>query len=258
MLKTTQPSEPSGSRKHVLDLVSSGTAPRALTELLVDVELAIEPHHRMRPHGQSDTEEWDLRRFCRDCAPAGTALGGIEGWWVSDEYKGPTWDLLAECTIRGTPGFLLVEAKAHESELQRQGKPVPAAPSDQSKANLKRIEDSLARTEQWLRANVAPSCRTRVDSYYQLANRLSAAEALASCGLPVVLLYLGFTGDTYFRDDHLRDDPHWQRVMGAYLDGVAPLWWPGQTTPHASGGSVAMLIRSLPATQVSVRMPGKP
>jgi hypothetical protein len=56
----------------------------------------------------------------------------------------------------------------------------------------------------------------------------------------------------------LRDDLHWQRVMGAYLEGVAPLWWPGQTTAHASGGSVTMLIRSLPATHVSIRNPGKP
>jgi hypothetical protein len=36
------------------------------------------------------------------------------------------------------------------------------------------------------------------DSHYQLANRLASAYKVASAGIPVVLLYLGFTGDTYF------------------------------------------------------------
>lgn len=256
MAKTSEASGLRGSRKYVVDLVSSGRAPHTLTDLLADLEVAVGPQHKIRPQSATDTEEWDLRRFCRDCAPAGVALKGIEEWWASEAYKGPTWDLLAECTVRGTPGFLLIEAKAHESELQRAGKPESDTASAQSKANSQRIKDSLARTEQWLRANVSATCRTRADSHYQLANRLSAAEALASCGVPVVLLYLGFTGDTYFKDDYLRDDLHWQRVMGAYIDGVVPLWWPGHTTPHTEGGSVTMLVRSLPVREVSTRDQG--
>jgi hypothetical protein len=107
-------------------------------------------------------------------------------------------------------------------------------------------------TERWFRANIHPSCSISVDRHYQLANRLSAAERLASCGVPVVLLYLGFTGDTYFEADYLRDDAHWQRVMGVYVLGTVPLWWPGTTTPHERG-SVTMLIRSMPAREVSRR-----
>lgn len=103
----------------------------------------------------------------------------------------------------------------------------------------------------WIASAASP-----VDSHYQHANRLSAAETLASCGLPVILLYLGFTGDTYFRD-YLRDEGHWQRVMGASLDDVVPLSWPGTTTLHGpSGGSVTLLIPSVPAAEVSTRASG--
>ena len=42
---------------------------------------------------------------------------------------------------------------------------------------------------------------------------------MASVGVPVLLLYLGFIGDTYFRD-YLRDADHWQQLMRRYLQGV--------------------------------------
>ena len=241
-----------GSRKHVLDLVTSGLAAHTFNELLADVNCRVRPSHRIRPISYSDPGESDLRGFCTECGPAGVDLQAMNDWWVSAEYKGPTWDLLAECTIAERAGYLLVEAKAHESELQRGGKSQRAGASEQSQANHGRIAECLERTQTWFRSNVDPQCQIGIDSHYQLANRLSAAEALASCGVPVILLYLGFTGDTYFKSDFFKDDPHWQRVMGAYLDGVVPLGWPGQTTPRNDrGGSVTMLIRSLPVRSIS-------
>jgi len=79
---------------------------------------------------------------------------------------------------------------------------------------------------------VVPGQRRRrvnigVSSPYQLANRLSAAEVLASCRVPVLLLYLGFIGDTYFKSDYFRDDAHWQRTMHAYTARVLPEGWIG-------------------------------
>jgi hypothetical protein len=61
----------------------------------------------------------------------------------------------------------------------------------------------------------------------------------------VVLLYLGFTGDTYFRD-HFKDADHWQRVMGAYIHGVIPEGLPGVTVSTNRGGSFTMLVESIP------------
>jgi hypothetical protein len=50
---------------------------------------------------------------------------------------------------------------------------------------------------------------------------------VASVGVPVLLLYLGFIGDTYFRD-YLRDADHWQQLMRGYLQGVVPSDLPGE------------------------------
>jgi hypothetical protein len=211
----------------------------------------IDPTDRLRPVSHAEAGEWDLRRFCRECSPLGADLSRLDDWWVGEQYTGPTWDLLAECTITGEPGFLLVEAKAHESELQSSGKLQSEAASAQSNENHGRMTESLARTEMWFRAKVGTDSNISAASHYQLANRLSAAEALASCGVPVILMYLGFVGDTYFKSDYFRDDAHWQEAMRGYTAGVVPPGWIGTTTAHEDGGSVTMVVRSLPIQQVS-------
>ena len=243
--------EERGSRKHILDLVSSGKAPDTLTQLLADAGVVVHSGDRVRPASYEDRSEWDLRAFCRSCSSEATDLRALDSWWAGEAYKGPTWDLLAECTISGRRGYLLVEAKAHQSELHAGGKPAPIDASPQSQENSRRIAASIQRTQNWFRENVEGSSRISIDSHYQLANRLSAAEALASCGVPVVLLYLGFTGDTYFRD-YIKDDAHWQRLMATYVEDVVPAAWVGTTTPHLpSGGSVKLLVRSSPVTEIS-------
>lgn len=244
-----------GSRRHILDLVSTGTASETLTGLIAGVGGRVDPSHRIRPVSHVEPGEWDLRRFCRECAPQGADLARLDEWWVSEQYTGPTWDLLAECTLNGRPGILMVEAKAHESELQLHGKLQSADASEQSNANHARISESLARTQAWFRRAVDTESNISAASHYQLANRLSGVEALASCGVPAILMYLGFRGDTYFKSDYFRDDDHWQQVMLGYIAGVVPAGWIGQTTAHERGGSVTMLIRSLPILQVSTRAP---
>jgi len=143
-----------GSRRHILDLVSSEAAPETLTRLIAGVGGRVDRSHRMRPVSHADSGEWDLRRFCRECPAAGADLADLDNWWVSEQYTGPTWDLLSECTINGEAGFLLVEAKAHESELQLQGKWQSSTASEQSNENHRRISESLAASEAWFRANV--------------------------------------------------------------------------------------------------------
>ena len=95
------------------------------------------------------------------------------------------------------------------------------------------------------------------EDHYQLANRLSYSVYLASQGYRVVLLYLGFLGDTYF-DDQLTDPNQWQRAMGGYLQGVVPQQFPDRLHQVQGGGTLIMLIRSLPVFEVSVRLGGPP
>jgi len=86
----------------------------------------------------------------------------------------------------------------------------------------------------------APDVRLDRDSHYQLANRLAFTWKLATLGIPVVLLYLGFTGDEGIADagEPIRDDAHWRTLFAGHardvgvssaleqrLDfGAAPAW----------------------------------
>ncbi len=141
-------------------------------------------------------------------------------------------------------GLLLVEAKAHESGLDWKGKRALSAETDspQAWANDGRIRAAIAEAQDWFSQVAGPTALT-ADSHYQLANRLASAYKVASVGVPVRLLYLGFIGDTYF-DDYLRDADHWQQLMRGYLQGVVPSDLPGRALPHTSGGSLLSLERS--------------
>ncbi len=48
-----------------------------------------------------------------------------------------------------------------------------------------------------------------------------------------------------------RDNDHWQRGMGAYMQGILTQSFPETWLEFESGGSMIMLIRSLPIVEVS-------
>jgi hypothetical protein len=174
----------------------------------------------------------------------------VQRWWLpkqpnGKDAKGATWDLLSTCRVNGQRGLLLVEAKAHESELSFAGKTLKPSASEQSKLNHVHITGALQEANRALRLLLGDEVNLTIKSHYQLANRLAWTWKLADCGVPVVLLYLGFTGDTYF-NDHFRDGDHWQRAMRAYMSGVVPLSLPGRTVNTAGHGSFVMLVHSLP------------
>ena len=95
----------------------SADAFETLTGLVADVGSRVDPSHRIRPVSHLDPGEWDLRRFFWKRSSRAN-LARLDDWWVSEQYTGPTWDLLAECAMNGNPGILIVEAKAHHQVLQ--------------------------------------------------------------------------------------------------------------------------------------------
>ena len=49
----------------------------------------------------------------------------LADWWLAIQLghmTTPNWDIAATCAVRGEPGLLLVEAKAHGNELDLEGK----------------------------------------------------------------------------------------------------------------------------------------
>jgi hypothetical protein len=148
---------------------------------------------------------------------------------------------------------LLVGAKAHESELKRDGKALKTGASEQSRRNHEHITGALDEANRALGAAVHGDVNISVTTHYQLANRLAWTWKLAECGLPVVLLYLGFTGDTYFEKDYFRDAAHWQRAMGAYMEGVVPIDLPGKAIAVGKDGSFSILVKEVPVKTPSRR-----
>lgn len=80
-----------------------------------------------QPQGKRDTHEVQL-----DKVPKGQRefvaydhRRQLKEWWLAvkkETAKTPTWDIVSSCMFSGRKGLLLVEAKAHASELQAGGR----------------------------------------------------------------------------------------------------------------------------------------
>jgi hypothetical protein len=115
----------------------------------------------------------------------------------------------------GRPALVLVEAKAHISELSTAGKSASKRESpDQQKRsdeNHEQIGTAIAQAMATL-CKLVPGISLTRDKSYQFANRIAFAWKLASLGVPVGLIYLGFIGDLGIShgDDCFRTSKHWR------------------------------------------------
>ncbi|MCJ2165598.1 MULTISPECIES: hypothetical protein [unclassified Pseudodesulfovibrio] len=247
---------PRGSLKHVLDLLDSGRFAVVMSNILGEHGVHVVEGDTQRPQGYADSEEWTVRRFCAEHCKDRFDFARFDAWWVPDRYRNPQWDILSTCTIDGTPGLLLVEAKANDQELDWNGKPLSPKASDQSKENHHIIGQCIEEANSALN-QILPGFSISRDTHYQLSNRIATAWKLADCGLPVALLYLGFTGDAGMRTptrQPLIDRDHWLRLMGAYLHGVMPQHFPCTTIHFGGNGNMRMLIESLSVIETSPRL----
>jgi len=240
-----------GSRKHLLDLLEGpGYSPK-INLLLEGTDAVISPADPKQPKGFHDPAEDELPAFCRKY------LGGlidvscldVGQWWTLHNGTTPNWDLLSTITVGDRRGLLLIEAKAHEGEMKKDGKKLSANASAASRANHQSIGTSIEYASVELCRSM-PGFRLSRDKHYQLCNRIAWAWKVASLGLPVVLIYLGFTGDTYFATDYFRDEAHWQSLMASHLGPVAPPdFVSGRVT--VGHGSLQFLVRSLPVLDLA-------
>jgi hypothetical protein len=238
------PGEDKGSRHHLESLLKRSDFLQEINSLLGSHQIYLSKHGKLQPNANSAVE-LTLRRYFDNYFPGLREFDRFRKYWVPDKYKNPTWDLLSNCSIEGGRGFLLVEAKAHEHELNYHGKNLEAKASEQSQLNHNKIRLSIEQARKDLNKKYAVAdFGISIDKCYQLSNRIASAWKLADCGLQVVLLYLGFIGDTYFKDDYFIDDNHWHRAMGAYMRDVVPISFPGNVIRFKNGGSLLMLIKS--------------
>jgi hypothetical protein len=116
--------------------------------------------------------------------------GQVKNWWlkVPRGANTPNWDIAATATVGGLKGLVLIEAKAHASELKTGGMQVAPQANQQ---NRDRIGEAISEANSGLGGVVAGWNLSR-DSHYQLSNRFAWSWKIASLGVPVVLVYLGF------------------------------------------------------------------
>lgn len=250
----TGPRRDRGSRKHVLDLLERGEFGARMAQAFTGAPVRLADPPCPRPTSRKDKSQWsedDAETYLKRHPVKGWPGSLPSCWWVKGRGTRPTWDLLCQVLVSDKPGLLLVEAKAHEGELDWAGKRLSPSAKLASKVNHAQIAGCVKEADAALNKLCDGVFDLDVSRHYQLANRVAYAWKLADLGLPVVLVYLGFTGDTYFNADYIRDDAHWQRVMGGYLQGVVPQQFPEQVHTFASGGSLQMLVRSLPVIEIS-------
>lgn len=186
----------------------------------------------------------------------------LRRWWFdTPRGSGLFWDLASQCIVgtgsRARSGILLVEAKAHTGELKKEGKRLKSNTSRGSRRNHERIGQAIEE------ANVGLTGLTgnqgwalSRDDCYQMANRLAWAWKLASLGMPVVLVYLGFLDAIEMSDlgDPFREPLDWVESVKAHSKDKVPedAWDRGWTMPN--GALFALRIASVRQSLTSVRM----
>jgi hypothetical protein len=164
----------------------------------------------------------------------------------------PNWDLAATCTIEGQRGLVLVEAKAHAKELSPAGKVLRKDASENSRENHERIGQAIEEARQALDP-IVPGVRISRDTHYQLSNRVAWAWRLATLGVPTILMYLGFVGDTGIDDvgPHFENEDHWQRTIREYMEGVIPAGLLERPLP-CGAARMQFIIRSRDVLELSL------
>lgn len=161
----------------------------------------------------------------------------VTDWWlaVPQDANTPNWDIISTCTVAGRRGLVLVEAKAHAGELK---------PNDCCGArhgdNRQKIKDAIDDASRMLGEN----WRLSIDSHYQLSNRFAWAWRLASLGIPVVLVYLGFLNGNEMSKP-FTGHPAWEHCLLTYAEGTVPrsVWNSGEIQVNAT--PVIPLMRSV-------------
>ncbi len=167
----------------------------------------------------------------------------LTSWWlrVPERANTPNWDIVSTCRFDGgTPGLILVEAKAHTAELHASGKPLGNAENDaQIRGAIQEASDALGGPE--------AGWSLTADRNYQLSNRFAWAWKVASLGVPALLAYLGFLDADEMPSGAFRTAEQWRQCLLEHAAGSVPerAW---ETRLLAADSFVVPLIRAARVT----------
>ena len=203
-----------------------------LTGLVGLPEVTVSASDRWLPMGKPvrTSMGWDAKpsaeaRIDRDDGfVAATVRRELAEWWLSvigPAAWTPQWDVAATCSIEGRDGLILVEAKAHSNELSTAGKRKPG--SDNGWKNHDRIGAAIAQANVGLRLAAGGSWALSRDRSYQLSNRFAWSWKLASLGVPVILIYVGFLSAGEMAPDGapFPSAVDWETTLRSHARGVS-------------------------------------
>lgn len=180
-----------GSQRAMLKLIESDHFLSSINNLIKPyAEITV--YDNWMPKSLHNDKEAELKNFLKyNFDPQ--MYNKIVSWWLHVDTTTPNWDLVSTCTIDGKRGILLVEAKAHEKELNEESheKRLKADATNDSKKNHERIGLAIQLANEGIKKSGFDISISR-DNCYQLSNRVAHAWWLANQGIPVVLMYLGF------------------------------------------------------------------
>lgn len=242
-----------GSRKHILDWTTRANFLSQFEDLVGLPGCVIRHSAIFQPRGHEDSKEACIEDSGANFIPGFDCWDDLASWWLRHRRGAnkPNWDLVVACNISGMAGLALVEAKAHERELDWAGKRLSSNASKNSAENHVRIGEAIAEASAAL-DRIVPDVHISRDSHYQLSNRVAYCWKIASMGIPVLLIYLGFIGDNGISNvgPPFRDSEHWQSVMQTYTHGVMPMEFLDRWIPCGKA-QMRMLIRSMPVLEQS-------
>lgn len=214
-----------GSRMHILDWIESSNFLGEINQLLHPTGAKVTESDKWLPTGHEYPHESKLNEFgpkyMKDCIN----WKSLNNWWLQHKRGAntPNWDFVSTCTIERKKGLVLVEAKAHENELKKEGKKLDVNASRESRENHAQITRAIEEAREALSDEVQ-GVNIRIDRAYQLSNRIAYAWKLSSMGLPVVLIYLGFLQDDEIANvgQPFRNESHWRQVLNKHMENIAP------------------------------------
>ena len=244
-LLTFAPREFRGSRFRCLLLTS--TPPQDTAEFLTQVAhpfATVTASDIWAPKGFGDPDEIELHNASR--FPFTSERKALDQWWLAvPRGERPNWDLVSTCVFDNRPGLMLVEAKSHVAELGEKDQSGAAGENKQS------IEKAFVEANTSLQASTSKGWNLGFAPHYQLSNRFAFAWKMAQQGVPVVLVYLGFTNAIEMQEKRTLFSSHgdWERRVRDYSRGVVPddCWGVQINVPDVSGKTTPMvaLIRSM-------------
>lgn len=217
----------------------------------------VRPTDRWMPAGFEAVVEAQLHRAPRLLDPGMRAV--LRDWWLapaSTTGKTPNWDIASTCLVQGSPGLLLIEAKAHDEELHKEEvgrtlKPVLRdRPETQSEADRRashgKIGLAIEEAANGLTAATGHQWQISRDSRYQMSNRFAWSWKLTQLGVPVVLVYLGFLQASEMTDRGVpfESAAEWERLVWSHSEPLFPrtVW---EQRWECGGHALVPLIRTL-------------